>query len=50
MAKNWGLKKPAKEREEESKMENENKGMPIKEAHERDIFKERGAKFSEPSS
>lgn len=49
MAKKWGLKKPAKEWEEESKKENENKGMPIKETYERDIFK-KGAKFSELSS
>lgn len=50
MAKKWVLKKPGKEKEEESKKENENKGMSIKEVHEKDIFKTNGAKFSEPSS
>ena len=50
MAKKWEGREPAKEREESSKKEKENKGMPVKEAHGRETFKKRGANFSEPFS
>ena len=50
MAKKWERMETAKEREESSIKDKENKGMLVKEAHGREILEKRQAKFSEPSS